>query len=803
MSKRNLLVLFTLLTFQSLFTQDYKSNVKGQVLDLDTHFPLPGAAVELYQGDSLIKVAPSDVEGYYRFDNINIGKYSIKCSYISYSLFTVNEVVVDAGKETVINIQMEESAVMMEAVEISTGTDKDKTNNELVSVSARAFNTEEAERYPGSRADPARMASNFAGVMGANDQRNDIVVRGNTPTGVLWRIEGIDVFNPNHFAVAGTNGGPVSMLNNKVFGKSDFFTSAFPSEYGNAISGVFDIQFRNGNRDKHEFTGQFGFLGTELAGEGPFANKKGTYLFAYRYSTLSLFHRLGIPIGTGAVPKYQDLSFKINYNVGENASLSVFGIGGLSDIDIVVSDYEQPTEELYGYKDRDQYFNTNMGMTGMSYAKSFSRKAMFKTAVALSGQEVRSNHNLVYRPDYIDGQVWGVDSLVAKLNYKFINRKLTSSSSFVYKPNPKNLFKIGLIAEQLFYNYYDSIYNETSYQFDERINFIETTYLVQEYAHWKHKFNEDFVMNVGLHSQHFTLTNSLSIEPRLGFCYQLNEKNKIGLGYGRHSQVQPTYFYFQKFDNGSGVVSNHNRNMDFTYSDHFVLTYDLQLPKQSRLKMEAYYQMLSNIPVAADSTPFSMANFGSVFVQIEPGDLINAGTSRNMGVELTLEKFFNKSFFFLSTLSVYDSKYIALDGIERSTAFNGNYVFNILGGKEFKLGTKGNKTLGLGGKMTTAGGNRYTPIDVEASDLINEAVYDLDRTNELQFKNYFRFDLKVSYKLNTPKLTHEWAIDVVNLTDYENIQAEVYVGPKDGNSGYVIYEPQLGRLPLFYYKINF
>lgn len=798
-----LLLLISLLSFLKLgYTQDYASNVKGRVSDMDMQFSLPGATLELYKGDSLINSVASDMDGYYFFNNVLIGKYRLVCSYISYNPYQVAEVVVNAGKETVINIELEESSVIIDEVEIMIN-EKDKTNNELVSVSARAFNNEEAERYPGSRADPARMAANFAGVQGTNDQRNDIVIRGNTPTGVLWRVEGVDIFNPSHFAIAGTNGGPVSMLNNKTFGKSDFFTSAFPSEYGNAISGVFDIQFRNGNRDEHEFTGQFGILGAEISAEGPFSDQKGTYLFAYRYSTLKTFHTLGVPIGTDAVPRYQDLSFKLNYNVGENASISLFGLGGLSKIDIIVSEYKEPTEELYGYLDRDQYFTTNMGVLGVTYKKTISKKMFFKTTLATSGQEIKSHHDLVYRPDFEEGMIWAIDSIIPKLDYKFINLKQTSSTSLTYKPNVRNLLKVGVIGEYMAYNYYDSLYNESTYQFDQRIDFTANSLLFQEFIHWKHKFSEDLVMNLGLHAQHFTLSNSHSIEPRAGLTYQINDRNRIAVGYGKHSQTQPTYFYFQKFANAEGIVDNHNMDMDFTLSDHFVLTYDLKLPKQSRLKTEIYYQYLANIPVASDSTPFSMANFGSVFVQIEPGELVNAGNGRNYGLELTYEKFFSKSFFFLTTLSLFESKYTALDGVERNTAFNGNYVYNILGGKEFKFGEKGNKVLGLGGKFTIAGGKRYTPIDVIASDIINDAVYNISRTNEEQFREYIRLDLKISYRLNTVKLTHEWAVDLINVSDYENIQAQAYVGPKDGASGYIVNVPQLGFLPLFYYKINF
>jgi hypothetical protein len=180
----------------------------------------------------------------------------------------------------------------------------------MATVSARNFNPEEASRYVASREDIARMATNFAGVKGSDDSRNDIVIRGNSPNGVLWRVEGLDIGNPNHFASFGTTGGPVNIINNKMLGNSDFLTGAFPAEYGNGISGVFDLKLRNGNKEKNEFTAQIGILGLEGTAEGPINEKKGSsYIISYRYATLSIMNKLGINFGAAGNPSYQDLNF--------------------------------------------------------------------------------------------------------------------------------------------------------------------------------------------------------------------------------------------------------------------------------------------------------------------------------------------------------------------------------------------------------------------------------------------------------------------------------------------------------------
>ncbi|MDC1202662.1 carboxypeptidase-like regulatory domain-containing protein, partial [Salibacteraceae bacterium] len=342
---------------QSAVSQEITQSVRGRVLDKDTRQPIPGVNVILMDDTINFNGTTTDGDGRYTLENLSLGRHEIQFSFIGYLPQYVNNVIVNSGRQTILNIEIEESAQELEAVEISATRDGDPLN-EMAIVSARQFNIAETERYAGSRGEPSRMASNFAGVQGADDSRNDIVIRGNSPQAILWRLEDVPISNPNHFNIPGTAGGSVSILNNKTLGNSDFYTGAFPAEFGNANAGVFDLNMRNGNNEKHEFIGQFGFLGTEALLEGPISREKNiTYMASYRYSTLALIGGLGINYGTDAIPKYQDASFKINIPGKGSSSLSIFGVGGWSDIDILISDQETPEERnIYGDNDRDQYF---------------------------------------------------------------------------------------------------------------------------------------------------------------------------------------------------------------------------------------------------------------------------------------------------------------------------------------------------------------------------------------------------------------------------------------------------------------
>ena len=347
-SRPSLMMIILILPL-TIYAQQLTQTIKGKIVEKETSYPLTGATIILLSDSTQFTGTTSDVDGDFRIEKVSVGRHRIKVSFIGYR-DVITSIEVSSAKEVILTIPLEETATRLSEVVIRANNDGE-ASNEMAAVSARSFTIEETQRYAGSRGDPARMASNFAGVQGADDSRNDIVIRGNSPQAVLWRMEGINIPNPNHFNIPGTAGGPVSMINNKTLANSDFFTGAFPAEYGNSISGVFDLKLRNGNNEKHEASGQFGFLGTEIFAEGPLSgNKKSSYLFSYRYSTLAIFNKLGIDIGTNAVPRYQDIAFKFNFPLKNRSAISIFGLGGKSNIDILISKQLQPNTPAWVLK---------------------------------------------------------------------------------------------------------------------------------------------------------------------------------------------------------------------------------------------------------------------------------------------------------------------------------------------------------------------------------------------------------------------------------------------------------------------
>jgi len=807
MKKIGLLYFSFCLFINFLIAQDINQTVRGTLKDKDSQMPLIGATVAIYKDSVLQSGGTADLYGVFRIDDVPIGRYTIVASFLGFSQLVLPGIIVNSGKEVVLPLEMEESVIKMKEVQITASRNKGEAMNEMATVSARTFSVEETERYAGSRGDPARMASNFAGVQGADDSRNDIVIRGNSPLGVLYRVEGVDIPNPNHFSIAGSSGGPVSILNNKVMGNSDFFTGAFPAEFGNSISGVFDINLRNGNNEKFEYTGQFGLFGTEMTAEGPInKEKRSSFIMNYRYATLVFFSSLGINLGTTATPYYQDASFKLNFPTKKGGNLSFFGIGGKSSVDILISEQKPDEVEIYGDTDRDQFFSTQMGIVGMNYTKSLNESTFSKITIATSGEKQRTKHDLLYRTTDSTGTLsigpdglYLLDSSVAKLGYDFRIQKYLIAFYINKKYGAKHVVKLGFNTDYYMINMLDSNYNDTTYNWLVRWDHRGDALLFQPYIQWKYKISDKLVLNAGIHSQIFSLNNSVSlIEPRAGIRWTLNKGQTLNAGVGLHSQLQPMYTYFYHGDNNI----QQNIGMDFTKSFHAVIAYDKRIGSNMRFKAETYYQSVFSIPVTVRPSSFSLVNQGSGFSRFFPDSLENTGTGENYGVEFTVEKFFSKKYFFMTTMALYESYYLGSDGVRRKTNFSGNYTYNFLGAREFTIA--GNKSISLGMKITAAGNKRYGPVDSTLSVQTGEIVYIDSLRNTLQLPDYFRADLKINYKINQKKVTHEIGLDIVNILNTKNVLKLTYApDPLDPGANAIREEYQLGLLPIFYYKIDF
>jgi hypothetical protein len=773
-----ILCCWTLLV-QAAIAQDLTQTVKGKVVDAVLDQPLPGATIQ-YDINGETKGTAADINGEFRLEKVPVGRHTFKVQMMGYEEMILPNILVSSGKETYLTIKLTESVVTMNEVVVNAEGEKGEMNNQMSTVSARSFSVEETKRYAGSFDDPARMAQSFAGVSSNNDSSNEIVIRGNSPRGVLWKLEGIEIPNPNHFADQGASGGAISMLSSNMMTNSDFFTGAFPSEYGNALSGVFDISLRKGNKDKREYAFQAGVLGLDVAMEGYFKKGyDGSYLINYRYSTLSLLNTLGLNIVGDAVPVFQDLCFNFFIPTKKIGNFSVFGLGGISS----VQQEWQSGNSLF--KDK---FRLRMGVAGLTHTFFVSKNSFVKTVIT-----VNNTSNFYENKKHDSTGIF----LFTDYRQNFINEGARGTITFHSKLNANHTFKTGIIYSVFKFDYFSESFWEEDMQFHRWLDQSGNSGLMQGFASWKFRINRFLTLNSGLHYTYFLLNKSNNLEPRAGIKWQINQRHSLSFGGGLHSRIEDITLYMASIYNEDSNQIFPNRNLKPTKAVHAVAGYDLMLTENAHVKAEIYYQYLYDVPVIdVNDGWFSALNYAEGFTT---DSLVNKGTGYNYGIEFTLERYFTDDWFFMLTHSLYQSKYRMPDGREFNTRYNGNYATTIVGGKEFKAGKSKNHILSITTRGTWAGGRRFTPILLDSSITAGYEIFDETAVFRDKQKDYLRLDLQLSYKINKKKTTQTWKVDAQNILNRKNVYATYFDAP----SGELRTSYQLGFVPVISYKVEF
>ena len=778
---------FLLLLFagfaQPVAAQTLTQTIRGQVTDHVTRSPLPGATVLIIGSDPVVGTT-TDPDGNFKLPPVPVGNYHLKISFVGYQDRVVPNIVVNSGKEVVLTLALEEDITQMEEVVISAEShiEKNKPLNDMAVVSARTFSVDETRKFAAAVNDPARMVASYAGVVQTSDGNNSISVRGNSPFGLLWRMEGVDIPNPNHFANVATSGGGISIISSQLLTNSDFMTGAFTAEYGNALAGVFDLNLRKGNNEKREYTVQAGFLGTDVAAEGPLAkNYKGSFLVNYRYSTLAILSNLGVQVG-GAATNFQDLSYNI-YLPSKWGNFSLFGFGGLSDQTVKAkADSSEWTDEYYRYN--STYFS-NTGAAGAKHSLNLGANTFLQTTLVFSG----NSHG--FEQDRLD------EEYVPQFDYRqnFVNRKLTLSSVLNHKFSARHAVRTGFYGNRYYFDLTKRFLDHETRQIETPLQASGAATTWQLFGQWSFRASKQVTLNAGLHTLWLTTNGSLSLEPRLSAKWDLSERQSLSVGYGLHSQMQPVGVYQASVTDPSGVQRQPNRHLGFNKAHHYVLAYDQSLSPHLRVKAETYYQQLFNIAVEDDLTSsLSTINNEEGYIT-DP--LVNQGAGRNYGLELTLEHFLHNNLYFLISGSLYQSEYRALDNVWRNTRFNANRALSVTAGKEFPLAKE--RTLGINLRTIYTGGLRTTPIDVEASKTAGETRYMESLAFTDQLPDYFRTDLRFSLKRNKLKSTRTWSLDIQNVTNHQNLGGQYY----DVRTAEVKKWYQLPLLPVLSYRVEF
>lgn len=753
-------------------------NIRGVVTDRLSGMPVPAVSIKVVENAGL-GVFTSD-DGQFVLHDIPIGRYTIQASCIGYELTVVKEIMLTSTKEVSVEIAMDR--IEFELKDVVIVANKERASNKMALTGGRLLRVEEASRYAGGMDDPARLVSSFAGVS-PNVGNNGISVHGNAPGMLQWKLEGIEIPNPNHFAdIATLGGGVLSSLSTNVLANSDFYNGAFPAEYNNAISGVFDMKLRTGNNRKHEHTFQAGLLGLDFASEGPFSNHShASYLFNYRYSTTGLMNKLKSGVNKEQLLDYQDLNFKLNFPGNNKSILSIWG-------NALMDKFRTKKEESLSWKYMDDHKSSKTDQ--MSAAAGITHRYFFADGGILRTTLASTYSNNQAAEDILDHNTQITPNL--SLNNRITNLILTSSLDKKYNQRHSN--KTGLTVTKMHYNMDLDISPIVGAALKTVSEGKGNTTLISAYSSSLIELSNKVHVTLGLNSQILTLNNKWTIEPRAAVKWQLATKNSIALAYGLHSRMEKMDVYFVKDKNSDKYV---NKDLEFTKTHHLYLSYQYKMSANTSLKLEPFYQYLFHVPVIADSS-YSVLNRNLFYVEYP---LVNRGQGQNFGLDITIERYLERGFYYMLTASLFDAKFAGGDGIWHNSKFNRRFVINGLTGKEWFIDKQKRDLLSVHLKMTLQGGERYSPV-IEAASLSHpdkETQYDERNAFAKQFSPMFIANYSISYKINRLKRSHEIAIKWLNVTGEKEYYGHKY------NLNTAAIEPKKQTTSLFniLYRIDF
>lgn len=747
--------------------------IRGKVIDYVSEQPVIGASIILLNSQ---KGTQTDADGSFSFGKMPIGRYQVQVSSVGYESQTISELLLESGKEMVLEIRLHATTNQLAEAVVRAPS----ANLSGAVTSIQSISTEQIFRYPGTYLDPARLATAYAGVANSNDQANGLIIRGNSPNGMQWRLEGIEIVNPNHLSNAGTfsdrvtqNSGGVNILSAQLLGNMSFLTGAFPAEYGNALSGVMDMRLRKGNDKEHEFTAQAGLIGLDLAAEGPIGKNGASYLVNYRYSFTGLLATMGVKFG-GEDIRFQDLAFNLNFPTKKAGTFTLFGMGGLStNVFAAVRDTSQWVVQKDGF---DINYKNRMGAAGLTHSINLGKRILWRTVIASSGLKNT-------REGYV----------LSKVNYqRFLVQadsstrvKTSATTSLSYKFNDRADLKVGVFVTQQ----YDELFARSA---EKRANGDAEGLIIQPYANLHWAILPKLSTNIGLHYLKYTFNQTKSVEPRFSLQYKLSNNQTLSFAYGLHSQLQQPEIYFALATQNSAFLGN--ATLDVTKSHHYVLSHQYSLKKGSYFKTELFYQQIFNVPAALLNPTFSTLNLVEDFT---PEPLQNAGTGRNYGLELTYQQYLTNGFYALTNATLYNATYKNNDGIERNSRFNGKHIFNLTLGKEWERSK--NRTLGTSIRVIWLGGFYEREVNEQASIDNKRLIYKNADAFTVKQPDYFRPDFRIYLKKSKEKYSRTLALDIQNIANYQNVSYSYY----DILQNKIVRQYQLGLIPILSYRWEF
>jgi len=733
----------------AVFSQkSYDGIIRGTIIDAETQSPVEDAVIEILNtGDK----TTTDSNGNFFFQNLKYDSYQIKISGTGYDPLIKSDLIVYASKPLELIIKLNSKGIITDQIDVEANYFQKSSD---VNISSLNLDFEEIRRAPGATEDISRMIQTIPGVSIGNDQRNDIIVRGGSPAENLILIDGIEIPNINHFGTDGSTSGAIGFINVKFIQETGILTGGFPSTFGDKLSSVIDINFREGSKKKFYSDINLSIAGFGGIFEGPLS-EKGSYMFSIRRSYLELIKN---SIRLSSVPNYWDFNLKADYEISPKDKITLIGLLGLDKIDF---SEESAENNPYGNSQDDQ----KTFAAGINYKKLF-KKGFIQTVLSDS-----------YTDNYIV-QIDGQTALI-KFENKANNNEIILKSDLNYQLSSNFSLNTGIggkYANIKNYLFLKGDTNAAGFVFDT-INADSKFNAVKLFGHANltSKFLKDrLVVNTGVRLDYFDYIRLKTyFSPRIGASYKITPVTSLNAAAGIYYQ-SPEYIW----------LSSHpdNKNLNSIRSDHYILGLDHFFSGDLKATVELFYKNYKDYPVWKDIPTYILIDGGTEFGPNIVGEAVSAGTGYVKGIDISLQKKLSsqKGLYGIINYSYINTGFTALAGGEKPGAFDPGHQFTLIAGYQFSSGWL------AGLKFKYSGGRPYTPLDYDASKRVNREVYATDEFNSSRYPYYMRIDMRVDKKFDFSKASLVCYIELQNLFDRENIYS--YYWNEDNKKPGTIYQ---------------
>ncbi|MBL7998204.1 MAG: TonB-dependent receptor [Candidatus Kapabacteria bacterium] len=750
------MVIVVLLPSHVAASESATGSIRGTVRDSKTDMPLKGVRISVRDGK---QGAVSGADGVFIIHKLPPAVYTVTATMIGYRHCIISDVVVKPGRTYDVVMPMVGQSVMTDSIVVSSGY----FNSSGGSAGTVEFGYEEIRRSPGSGGDVSRVLAGLPSVAKVNDAKNSLIVRGGSPVENTFYINNIPVPNINHFPTQGASGGPIGILNVDLLRSVKFSAGGFAPQFGNALSSVMELEFRQGSREQTHAQLDLNFAGYGAVVEGPLFTNRATWLFSARRSYLDLVIK-AFNTGTSIAPRYGDYQGNISIDAGKGNSLeTIFVIADNSSYSDSTTARENE-QMIYG----DQYsMQSTLGMNWKSvWGGGFSTTS------------------LTYSSTQYDDEYFEQGSALQLVRNRSTERQFTLRSIHYFEIEKQVSLEFGGEWQYLFPDYqnmYPNVRNQAGVVV-QGPSFVTSLreQMVGGFAQLSYPLSEFLTWNAGVRADYFSMSNHVAVQPRSTLEVHITPQSRLSFSIGMYAQRLPLIQL---------AAMQQDATVDWLRASHIVVGYTSLLDEDIQFRAEAYYKHYTDAPTDS-AVPYRFLLDESLYgneIVLPRVNLQYNGIARSYGFEVSVQKKLKNGLYGMASFAAWRSQYKDLLNVWRNRVYDNRFSLSV------ECGYKISETFELSARWIYAGGTPYTPFNTAESRRINSGVEDVTIINQARLPDYHSLNIRVDKRFNFESSSLVVFLSCWNVYNRNNV-ASVYWNSYKNEEGRQL---QFGLLPIF------